>query len=183
MRLWHNSNSHRHEIGLFGASLIFLTIGAYTLATARTIVPFAVAEIEAGRGAPARWLNLKGRLLLDHKMQIKFHKLEFLVPLVSEQWRPGDRVQVLWKGETLPPVTQREFPGMLSRTRIYGWAPTEFDEFGLSPDSRYFILESAQSDTEDLQQARAVLGGSGFLFLIGSLVWLFKEWRAARTGW
>jgi hypothetical protein len=91
-------SDHWGRIFSMGMGGILAIVGVFMLisaTTARKLTPVSAAQLESGNRPSGRWLEITGWLNFADSLTLKkgFNK-EVYVPLVSEQWQPGQPVAV-----------------------------------------------------------------------------------------
>jgi hypothetical protein len=149
----------------------------------------SVAELEAGKPLPGKWLEITGQLAPDDRIIWRGPETrETYVPLVSRSWQPLQPVAVYVRAredhwQQPGRLLHHEEPsvaGMVDRSGLDEDLAKYFVEFGYPPRLDAIILDfEREPGTQTLWLGYIGLGIGGTILFITGLVWLIQRFRTA----
>jgi hypothetical protein len=149
-----------------------------------------VADLEAGKRLPGKWLEITGRLLSEDRIIWPPGGVNpsTYVPLVSESWQKTQPVSVYVRAREenwLQPGRLLKHPGpsvigMADRSGLDPDLAEKFTEFEMPPATNAIILDWEEEPiTQTLGLGYIGLGIGGTVLVITGLVWLVQRFRLA----
>jgi hypothetical protein len=163
-------------MGLVGGGVIWLH--GYS---AGPLTDLRAADLEAG-GAPASgWVRARGRPLWDRR--IEFEVNEVYVPVVSERWKPGDKVALFVRpngpltlvAAPVPPPLDGD--GTLVIGGLPGPARTDFEKAGLPPAEHHQVVSMGWRPDNEMALGGPLFGAGLILLLLTGGVWALLALR------
>lgn len=167
-------------LGLLVWGAINLQIGL----AERELLPMRVADLEAGTPPPSHWLNLSGKLLSEERVIWDgVRPIETYVAMVSEDWRPGQPVEVFVRtddgvlgrpGKLLK--HEGSVVGIVRSRTLPDWVGDAFHYNDLKPVDRPWVVTFEAKPGDELFFAGVAL--AGVMVIAAAAAWTRARRRA-----
>jgi hypothetical protein len=139
--------------------------------SAGPLTDLRAADLEAGRAPASGWVRPLGLPLWDQRLD--FDANDSYAPVVSERWKPGDKVALFVRVASAPPPPPGPLKGdgMLVVGGLPGPVRTGFEQSRLPPAEHHQVVYLDRTPENEMAIGVPLFGAGLILLLLTSGVW------------